>query len=293
MMDDYWKHTRHGQHYMRKNLEDIRPTGHATDLFSQWSVDYIKQREGNKQPWFLYLAYNAPHFPVQPPEDWLKKVKEREAGIDPTRAKLVAFIEHMDHGIGQVIQALKDTGQYENTFIFYTSDNGGHAGSKANVGPYRGFKQDMYEGGLRVPACAVWPGKIEAGSRSDLVAATFDLYTTVCEIAGARIDHDIDAASILPTLMGKQQTLKRDLFFCRREGGGRYQGQDYYALRRGDWKLVHNTPFEPLELYNLKDDPYETTNLANKNKKVFNDMSNALRLHLQRAGQVPWQKPGE
>ncbi len=295
MMDDYWKHTRHGRHYMRRNLKDIRPTGHATDLFSQWSVDYIKERgapvTGKRQPWFLFLAYNAPHFPVQPPKDWLDKVKAREKGIDPTRAKLVAFIEHMDYGIGQVIQALKDTGQYDNTIIVFTSDNGGHQGSKALVGPYRGFKQDMYDGGLRVPACVVWPGKIKAGSKSDLVAATFDLYPTLCEIAGVKLDHEIDAKSILPTLMGKQQTLNRDLFFCRREGNARYQGQDYYAMRRGDWKLVQNTPFLPYELYNLADDPAETTNLATKNRKKFNEMSSALRVHLQRAGRVPWQKP--
>lgn len=291
MMDDYWTHRRHGINYMRRDGNTIDPKGHATDLFSDWSVDYIKERARATKPWFCYLAYNAPHFPVQPPQEWLDKVVAREKGIDKTRAKLVAFIEHMDHGIGQVIRALKDTNQYDNTLIVFASDNGGHAGSKANVGPYRGYKQDMYEGGLRVPACFVWKGHIEPGGRSDLVAVTFDLFPTVCEAAGATINHDIDAASILPTLLGKKQTLNRDLFFCRREGNNRYQGQDYYAMRRGDWKLLHNSPFQPYELYNLKDDPYEKTDLADKEKKVFNDMAAALRKHIQRGGAVPWQKP--
>lgn len=296
MMDDYWTHRRHGINYMRRNEKEIDPEGHATDLFTDWTVDYIREHgkavDGKRQPWFCYLAYNAPHFPVQPPKEWLEKVKAREKRIDPTRAKLVAFIEYMDDGIGKVIAALKETNQYDNTLIVFTSDNGGHAGSKANVGPYRGFKQDNYEGGLRVPAVAVWKaGGIKPGSRSDLVAVTFDLFPTACEAAGAKFDHDIDAVSILPTLLGKEQKIERDLFFCRREGNNRYQGQDYYAMRRGDFKLLHNTPFQPYELYNLKDDPYEQNNLAEKNKKVFNEMSSALRRHIQRAGAVPWQKP--
>ena len=298
MMDNYWTHTRHGRNYMRHNRKEIKPEGHATDLFSDWAVEYIRDRAATAksndkpQPWFCYLAYNAPHFPVQPPKEWLAKVKEREKDIDLTHAKLVAFIEHMDAGIGRVIAALKETGQYDNTMIVFTSDNGGHAGSKANVGPYRGFKQDMYDGGLRVPACFVWRGKIKAGSRSDLRGVTFDIFPTVCEIAGAKIDHKIDAASILPALLGKEQKLDRDLFFCRREGGTRYQGQDYYAIIRGDWKLMQNTPFEPYQLFNLKDDPYEKTNLAQQNRRKFNEMSDGLRKHLQRAGEVPWQRPG-
>ena len=110
MMDDYWKHRRHDINYMRLNEKVIDPEGHATDLFTDWSVDYIKNQSKNESPFFLYLAYNAPHFPVQPPQNWLEKVLQREKGIDSTRAKLVAFIEHMDDGIGKVIQALKDNG---------------------------------------------------------------------------------------------------------------------------------------------------------------------------------------
>jgi arylsulfatase A-like enzyme len=295
MMEDYWTHIRDGHNYLRLNRQMVDPKGHATDVFTQWAIEYIKDRAAapadKRQPWFLYLAYNAPHFPVQPPPDWLQKVKEREKGIDPIRAKLVALIEHLDHGVGQVIDALRQTHQYDNTLIIFTSDNGGHGPSKANVGPYRGFKQDMYDGGLRVPMCAVWKGKIMPGSKSGLVALTFDLFPTVCEAAGAKIDHPIEGVSILPTLLGKKQEIDRDLFFCRREGNNRYQGQDYYAMRRGDWKLLHNTPFLPYELYNLKDDPYEKTNVAGKERKVFNALSAALRRQIQRAGAVTWQAP--
>jgi arylsulfatase A-like enzyme len=111
MMDDYWSHRRHDINYMRLNGKEIDPEGHATDLFTQWSVDYIKSQANDNRPFFLYLAYNAPHFPVQPPQEWLEKVKKREKGIDETRAELVAFIEHMDDGIGKVLNALRESGQ--------------------------------------------------------------------------------------------------------------------------------------------------------------------------------------
>ena len=149
----------------------------------------------------------------------------------------------------------------------------------------------MYEGGLKVPACAVWPNHIKPGTRSNLRAISMDIYPTVCEAAGAKIPAYVEGTSFMPTLLGRQQEINRDLVFVRREGGARYNGQDYHAIRRGDWKLVHNQPDEPLRLYNLKNDPLETTDLAEKNRQMYNTLKAALRLHYQRAGRVPWQKP--
>lgn len=106
MMDNYWTHRRHGINYMRENEKEIDPVGHATDLFSQWAFEYINDQKSAEKPFFLYLAYNAPHFPVQPPEEWLEKVKKRSPELSERRAKLVAFIEHLDHGIGMVLGAL-------------------------------------------------------------------------------------------------------------------------------------------------------------------------------------------
>jgi arylsulfatase A-like enzyme len=292
MMDDYWTHRRFGGNYMRFNEETIDPEGHATDLFTQWSVDYVQEQAKNKEPFFLYLAYNAPHFPVQPPDEWLQKVKQREPDIDETRAKLVAFIEHLDDGIGQVVTALKESGQYENTLIIFTSDNGGHLPSMANNGPTRDGKQSMYEGGLRVPTSIAWPGNIKPGTSSDQVNLSMDIYPTLLEVAGVEIKHTIEGRSFLNTLLGRTpEKENRSLYFTRREGGLRYGGQAYYALRLGDWKLLQNNPYDSMELYNLKEDPLEESNVINREPRVYEELNQLLMQHIQKGGKVPWQRP--
>jgi len=289
MMDDYYNHRRHGFNYMRLDEKEIDPEGHATDLFTQWSIDYIAQRAKSKQPFFLYLAYNAPHAPIQPPEDWLARVKTRQKNIDDKRARLVALIEHLDDGIGKVLTALKETGQSDNTLVVFTSDNGGQLSVGANNGPLRAGKGDMYEGGIRVPACAAWPGKIEPGSKPDRVALTMDLFPTICDAADAKIEHKIDGRTILPILRGESQPPEdRFLFWVRREGGG-YGGRAYYAARYDDFKLLQNTPFEPLQLYNLKDDPQEKTPLDKKHP-MYNKLFSALQAHITESGAIPYQK---
>ena len=298
MMDDYLTHLRGGQNFMRRNRDVIEPKGHATDLFTRWACDYIKERaainERNQspQPFFLYLAYNAPHDPIQPPAEWIVKVRRRQPEMPDKRVKLVALIEHMDDGIGKLLQTLDQLKLSENTLVFFTSDNGGILGLGAVNGPWRSEKQHMYEGGLRVPGIARWPGHVAAGSETNRVAVTMDLFATVAEAAGVNKTPDVEAVSFLPTLLGKPQPDSvRDLYFVRREGGPAYGGKTIEALVRGDWKLIQDSPFQPLELYNLKTDPRETTNLANREPKIFQELSAALRLRIQQGGQVPWQEP--
>ncbi len=290
MMDDYYNHRRHGNNYMRLNDREIDPEGHATDLFTQWAIDYIRERKNESQPFFLYLAYNAPHTPIQPPAEWVERVKQRELGITDRRAKLVALIEQLDAGIGKVIDALKQTGLADNTLVIFASDNGGQLGVGASNGSLRAGKGDMYEGGIRVPMCAVWPGRIEPRSRSDRVAVTMDIFPTVCEAAGAKIGHKIDGVSLLPTLLGKAQPPDdRILFWVRREGGAQYGGRAYYAARQGDFKLLQNGPFEPLKLYNLAEDPQEQRPLHDKHP-MYRRLFNALQVHISQSGTIPWQR---
>jgi arylsulfatase A-like enzyme len=293
MMMDYWTHLREGHNYMRLNDQEIDPKGHATDLFTQWAVDYLNERAKDKeQPFFLYLAYNAPHVPIQPPPEWLDRVKKREPGIEEKRAKIVALIEHLDDGIGKVMSALKETGLAENTFVFFTSDNGGQLNVGASNGSLRGTKGDMYEGGIREPAAGMWPGHIAPGSKTDHIAIHMDLMPTVCELAGVTPPAGIDGVSLLPILEGKATDAadSRELYWVRREGGP-WAALTSHAVRRGDWKLIHNAPFHAIELYNLKDDPKEEHDLAEMRPKIRNQILNALKLHVLKSGSVPWQNP--
>ncbi len=292
MMDDYWTHLRHGKNFMRLNTNKIEPVGHATDLFTQWSVDYIHQQAKSKDPFFLYLAYNAPHFPVQPPKEWLDKVLLKNPGISEKRAKLVAFIEHLDDGIGKVIDALKQSGQYENTIIVFTSDNGGHLPDLANNGGLRDGKQSMYEGGLRVPTVISWPIKIPKGSNSNAVNLSMDIFPTIMELVGGKMDHRIEGRSFAKTLLNKSdESIDRPIYFTRREGGILYGGKAYHALRLGPWKLLQNSPFQPYELYDLKNDPLEKNNLVNTNPEMVKKLNAILMTYIQQGGSTPWQKP--
>lgn len=292
MMDSYTTHLRHGNNYMRLNGETIQPQGHATDLFTDWASDYLRERAKSKdQPFFLYLAYNAPHFPIEPPAEWLAKVKQRAPQLDDKRAMNVAFVEHLDDRIGRVLAVLKETGLEDDTVVVFSADNGGSLPHAQNNDPWRGGKQDHYDGGLRVPFMMRWPARIKPASRSDHQGLNFDLFPTFLEIAGVEPSPDLDAVSLVPVLDGGTITAQRDLYFVRREGGRIYGGKSYEALIRGDWKLMQNDPYSPLELYNLKTDPKEANNLAAKAPKIFNELSTALRQHIQRGGRTPWLKP--
>jgi arylsulfatase A-like enzyme len=291
MMDDYTNKRRFGKNYMRLNQDSIDPAGHATDVFTDWSVEYIRERAKQKTPFFLFLSYNAPHFPVQPPEAYIERVKKREPGISDTRAKLVAFIEQTDDAIGSVISALKESGQYENTLIIFTSDNGGHLPTGANNGPLRDGKQSMYEGGLRIPAIVSWPAKIKSGAVSTQMNLTMDIFPTLAELTGVNIDQRIEGRSFLNTLMSNEkQEADRVLYFTRREGGP-YGGKAYHAIRQGPWKLSQNSPFQPMELYNLNDDPMEKNDVIKKQPEIFKKLNGMLMQHIQEGGRVPWQKP--
>ena len=291
MMDDYYTHRRHDINYMRHGFDTINPRGHATDLFTEWSMDFIRAQAPSFEPFFLYLAYNAPHTPIQPPDEWIARVQEREPDISPQRAKYIALVEHMDAGIGRVLDTLEETDQLSNTLVIYTSDNGGSIDVGAHNGPLRGQKGEMYEGGIRVPTCAMWPGYIQDGYVTDQVALLMDLFPTICEVAGASIPEGIEGRSMWQTLQGEQQDLsERILYWLRREGGQRFLGQCQHAVRRGDIKLLHNSPFEPLELYNLSSDPLETTDNAQTETALFREMNQLFQAETQKAGSVPWQQ---
>ena len=288
MMDDYYQHHRGGKNWMRKNREAIKPKGHATDLFTQWAIDYIRAEAETSAPFFLYLAYNAPHFPIQPPREWLQRVKQREPMLPEKRAKNVAFVEHLDDGIGRVVAAIREAGIEEDTIVIFSSDNGGSIPHAQSNGVLRGGKQDHWEGGIRVPTCVVWPGKIPS-KRSAVPGMTMDFLPTLCQIAGADVTEPVDGQSLADVWLRQGRgDPDRFMIWMRREGNARYQGRAYYAIRQGRWKLTQSSPFQQMQLIDLETDPREENPQTPKGETATK-LRRQLMKHLQRAGRIPWQ----
>jgi len=197
----------------------------------------------------------------------------------------------LDDAVGRVLAALAETGLTQNTIVVFTSDNGGSLPHAQNNAPWRDGKQSHYDGGLRVPFMVSWPGTIHPNSRCDYAGLNFDLFPSFLELAGKQLSPDLDAVSLVPLLHQGEIQRARELYFTRREGGPAYGGKSYEAIIRGDWKLLQNDPYSPLELYNLKQDPQETTNLIKQQRGVVKELSDLLRQHIQRGGQTAWQPP--
>jgi len=286
MMDDYWTHRRHDINYMRMNEDEIDPKGHATDLFTEWSIESLKKCAVSGKPFFQYLAYNAPHTPIQPPPEWLEKVQKREPGIDEKRAKIVALIEHLDDGIGKVLKVLDESGLADKTIVAFTSDNGGWLPSGASNGPLRSGKTHVYEGGIKVTTGIRWPSHIKAGQQTDFRALTMDILPTFAEICGVPITHQIDGRSFKKLLLeGQQEQYEHPVFHMWLEN------KTKETMRHGDWKLVRDQAGTPFELYNIKSDPYETKNLATQHPEKLQEMIKVLEAHMHKASLVPWKRP--
>ncbi|MCL2709474.1 MAG: sulfatase-like hydrolase/transferase [Planctomycetaceae bacterium] len=294
MMDDYYTHLRHGNNYMRHNAEVINVEGHATDVFTDWACEFIRDRAPKPEPFFLYLSYNAPHTPIQPAEDWLRRVQTRMPNLPESKAKYYALVEHMDDAIGKVLDVLDEMNIAENTLVVFTSDNGGAPGVGGNNGNLRNGKGSMYEGGLRVPTIVRWTPNIKPGTATAVDAMTADLFPTLLEAARCEVQprQSLDGVSLMPVFLGREAEMpKRNFYFVRREGGAPFFGQTNQAVISDGWKLVHNAPTGPLELFNLSNDPFEQTNLAGQEREQFTRMFRLLQLHIQQGGRAPWQQP--
>lgn len=244
--------------------------GYVTHLITDHAVDFIRQHKEN--PFFVYIAHEAVHYPYQGPDDKPMR-KEGVGDIKSAKRKDIAnayreMNTEMDRGIGKVVAVLKELDLTENTLIFFLSDNG--ANNKGSNGALRGFKGNVWEGGHRVPAIACWPGQIPAGSLCEETVISIDLMPTILELANASVParHQLDGMS-LAKLMTEQQKLKPRTIFWD------YNGRS--AVRQGPWKLVLNQNRKtPVELFNLQDDIAESTNLATKKPERVQQMQAAF-----------------
>ena len=275
-----------GDKTWHRNEKFLEEKGHVTDLITDEAVRVIKKPR--KNPFFLYVAYHSPHTPFVEDQKWIDLYKDKFK--QPSRQIYLASITHLDAGIGKILKALSDTKQRENTLIIFTSDNGGQKSGKhakheygGRYGPYpvladngklRGWKGDVYEGGIHVPAVVNWPKKIQPGAcRATLCG--IDWLPTLAAITGAKIpkNANLDGEDAWPLLRGTKETRKGHLFWHTRNA---------WAIREGDWKLVLRSPKQPkLELFHLKADPFEKENLVKKHPKKADQLHKKLRREIQ------------
>jgi arylsulfatase A-like enzyme len=248
-----------------RNKERINDEGYLTSRLTEEAVEFIDRNK--KDPFFLYLAYNAVHAPAEAPEEDIKAYREKFPGLSKERAILMAMLKHLDDGVGDVVGKLKREGLFDNTILFFLTDNGGSKAMSADNTPLRGFKQMLDEGGIRTPFIVSWPDKFKGGRTVDTPVISFDILPTALDALGEMPAHnDFAGKSFLPLLTGESKQHHDTLFWSKGP-------DDEWAVRRGDWKL-HWTKGR-MELVNLADDLSETKNLADSNADKVKELSRA------------------
>ncbi|MCM4170856.1 sulfatase [Arenibacter sp. TNZ] len=251
------------------------------DLMVKEASSFLEQN--TEQPFFMYFAMNLPHYPYQGDTKWLEYY--RENGVAYPRDLYAAFLSTQDERIGQLIKKIEELGLIENTIIVFQSDNGHSTEERAHggggsAGIYRGAKQCLFEGGIRVPAAISWPGKISSGEVRDQFAVNTDWMPTLAQLCGIQLDtKELDGKSLMPVISnGKSNTLHTD-GYC-------WAFKDMWVARKGKWKLLGNpydtsqreyTFSEKLFLVNLEKDPGERNNLAVKYPDKVKELENQYR----------------
>jgi len=281
----------HPRKHYKENQESLvglasRKVDYSHDLFSQAALAYIEKQN---RPFFLFLSYTIPHANNEASQFGEHGMEVPDHGIyrdkdwpEPEKAK-AAMISRMDGDIGRIFTKLKELGVDEETLVMFSSDNGPHkeGGVKPDFfdsnGPLRGIKRDLYEGGIRVPMIARWPGKIKAGSQCEHISAFWDILPTFAELAGAQTPEGpplcgnrIDGISMVPALLGKSQRQHRFIYWEFHEGSSKQ------AVRMGDWKAVRLAPSRPIELYNLKLDIGEENDIAGRHPDIVAQVKEIL-----------------
>lgn len=281
--------------YLWHNTEKVALDGktYTADLIADQARSFITRHKD--EPFFCYMPITVPHAALHVPEESAAPFREKFPQFEDTigrysgpeiknpAACFAGMMTRLDDEIGQVLALLDELKIAEQTLVILTSDNGAHREGGHmpeffnSTGPLRGIKRDLYEGGIRVPMIARWPGRIAPGTVTDHPSAFWDVVPTMCEVAGAAASKDTDGISFVPTLLGQpdKQKTHEFLYWEFSPQGGKQ------AVRMGDWKGVRlnlqkdaNAPFE---LYNLKDDLGETKNVASEHPDVVARMEEIIR----------------
>ncbi len=282
------------QKVMLSGNEEDKEEAYGPDLIHEKTLEFIEKNKD--QPFFAYVPSIIPHAELKVPENYMakfrgqlepeknykgcdigcKSYKNGGYGSQPeSHAAFAGMITLLDEQVGEILAKVKELGLDDNTIIMFTSDNGPHKEGGADPdyfnsnSIYKGYKRDLYEGGIRVPLIARWPGKIKPGTKSDHISAFWDLLPTLTDIAGLDSPQQIDGISFLPTLMNLEQPEHDYLYWEFHERGGRR------AIRKDNWKVIlydvkTDNP-KPAELYDLAKDPSEETNIASEHPEIIEE----------------------
>ncbi len=257
-------------------------TVYLTDKLTDYALNYVENKS-SKTPFFLYLAYSAPHVLLIPKANKLKKYflkyEKYQGKYNPDYATM---IESMDEGIGKIIKSLKNKGLLENTIIVFTSDNGGVGlpelgPTPTNSEPLRKWKGHIYEGGIKVPAIISWKGKINANQTCQQYFMNTDYTPTILELLGQKYDVTTDGMSIWPLIKEPKMTFNRNALFWHYPHFSNQMGRPAGAVRLGEWKLVEIYENSQIELFNLKNDIGETNNVSKEYPEKTKELLSLLK----------------
>lgn len=273
---DYFTHLREGELDWHRNDDPIREEGYSTDLLAAEAARYIKASPAD-EPWFVQLAFNAPHSPSQAKEDDLKKY----SGVARREQTYAAMVDSMDQGIGKVLAAIESGPDADNTLILFFSDNGGAARSGSSNGPWRGDKASVYEGGTRAAALIRWPnGRLTGGKTFDGRIGYIDVMPTLLHATGASTADNLDGINVLPALRGDRPLPDRRWFSHIHQGR-----EAQTSVHSADWKLIVHGE-KRTELYDLAKDPAETTDVAAAHPNIVKEFQTDI------AKFAAWSKDG-
>ena len=257
---------------LNRNYAVVEETEYLTDAFSREAVSFVERNQS--KPFFLYLAYNAPHGPLQATEKYLNRFENIK---NPKRKTYAAMVSAVDDGVGRLLDKLKETGQIDNTIIVFLSDNGGPlADNGSNNTPLRGQKGGVFEGGIRVPFAMQWTNKIPASSTYDKPIISLDILSTVlANIKGAsKPTKSLDGVNLLPFLTNKNKNSPHNFLFWRM-----FDKNNYAVITKDEKKMVILK--DSLYLYDLKKEINEKTNITDKEKALTEEIKKA---------KITWEK---
>jgi arylsulfatase A-like enzyme len=276
---DCFTHTRDGGFDWHSNDEVNRDKGYSSELIAREAANFIADNAG-KKPFFAYVPFNAVHTPLQAPQRYMKQY----AHLPTPRKEYAAMLTALDDAVGVIAEAVDEAGARDHTLFIFSSDNGGpNPGKVTDNGEYRGGKGGLYEGGVRVAAFATWDGHLQAGSTIDEPMHVVDWYPTLVNLAGGKLEQDlpVDGRDVWPMLTEEKPSPHDAILLNTTPAGG--------AVRVGDWKLIAREGAgnrkkgaakragRPMsELFNLQDDPYEQSNLAEQEPAKVKELEATL-----------------